>query len=106
MNIQQLMKQAESMQKKMVQMQEELAQMHIEGQSGGGMVKVTMNGKGELVSITIDPTLVKAEDKEMLEDLIVAATNDARHKLDEEVARKTGDAMGGMGLPPGMKLPF
>ena len=106
MNIQQLMKQAQAMQTKMTQMQEELAEMNVEGQSGGGMVKVTMNGKGELASIKIDPSLMKVEDQEMLEDLIVAATNDARHKLDAEVARKTGEAMGGMGLPPGMKLPF
>ena len=106
MNIQQLMKQAQAMQGKMEKMQQDLALVTVEGQSGGGLVKVTMNGKGELTAIKIDPSLLKEEDKEMLEDLIVAAANDARHKLDEEVARKTGEAMGGMGLPPGMKLPF
>lgn len=104
MDFNKLMKQAQNMQKKMVQAQEELAKKEFEGSSGGGMVHVKLNGKNEMVNLSIDPSLIDAEEKEMLEDLIVAAFNDAKKKVDEG----TNDAMSGVagGLPPGMKMPF
>ena len=109
-NIQQMMQKAQVMQKKMASLQEELAQVEVEGQSGGGMVKIVMTCKGIMRSITIDPSLVTAGDKEMLEDLIKAACNDARTRADTYVADETQKAMAGMGLPPGMLggggLPF
>ncbi|MCX8500975.1 MAG: YbaB/EbfC family nucleoid-associated protein [Alphaproteobacteria bacterium] len=105
-NINQMMKQAQEMQSKMEEMRGRLESSEIEGSSGGGMVKLSLTGKGDLRRITIEPSLLKPEDREMLEDLIVAAHNDARTKVDlfmqEEMARITG----GLKLPPGMKLPF
>lgn len=100
-----LMKQAQKMQADLQKAQERLAEEEVTGESGGGLVKITMNGKHEVRRIEIDDTLVD-DDKEMLEDLIAAAMNDAVHK----VAAKTQDSMSGltsgMGLPPGFKLPF
>ena len=100
-----LMKQAQQMQADMQKAQEELANMQIEGQSGAGMVKVTMNGQHELLRVNIDDSLM-GDDKEMLEDLIAAAVNDASQKLAAESKEKMGSVTAGMQLPPGMKLPF
>ena len=101
-----LMKQAKEMQAKMQAMQEELAQAEAEGQSGGGLVKVVLTGKGEMRSITIDPSLFTEDDVEILEDLIVTATNDAKAKSEQIMAEKTQELTAGLPLPPGMKLPF
>ena len=101
-----MMKQAKALQEKMEQLQAEVAAMEVEGSAGGGLVSVTTNGKAELKRIRIDPTLLKPEEVEILEDLIVAAVNDARQKADTVLAEKMRGMTGGMGLPPGMKLPF
>lgn len=101
-----MMKQAKQLQEKMQQMQEEVAGLSIDGASGGGLVKVTVNGKNELKSIRIDPSLLKPEEVEILEDLVVAACGDARVKAEAELARRMQAMTGGFGLPPGMKLPF
>jgi len=99
------MKQAQQMQADMQKAQEEIANMQIEGQSGAGMVKVTMNGQHELLRVTIDDSLM-SDDKEMLEDLIAAAVNDASQKLAVESKDKMSGLTAGMQLPPGMKMPF
>lgn len=106
MNIGQIMKQVQDMQAKMGQMQEKLGQIEVTGQSGGGMVQATVNGKGEMKKIKLDPKLVDPAEIEMLEDLIVAASNDAKAKMDEQVAAEGEKMMGGMKLPPGFKMPF
>ena len=100
------MKQAQAMQKKMNEAQEKIGQIKVEGQAGGDMVKVTMNGKGEAVKIAIDPKIIDPNDPEMLEDLVIAALNDAKKKSDAAAADEMGKVAGGMGLPPGLKLPF
>jgi DNA-binding YbaB/EbfC family protein len=105
-NLGQMMKQAQEMQSKMEAMQAELAEAEIEGQSGGGMVKVTMDGKGAMKQVKIDPKLVDPEDVEMLEDLILAATNDAKAKVEAHAGEKMKEVTGGLQLPPGMSLPF
>lgn len=105
-NIGNMMRQAQEMQQRLAQMQADLANAEIHGASGGGMVKVLLNGRGEAKSITIDPKVVDPSDVTMLEDLIVAAYNDARKKIEEHVEGETQKIMGGMGLPPGFKLPF
>lgn len=105
MNIQGIMKQAQQMQKKMEEMQEKLAQEEVEGSAGGGMVKVTMNGKFEIKKVTIDPSLAVADEIDILEDLIVAAGNDARAKVDAKMQESMGAVTGGMNLG-GLKLPF
>ena len=97
MNIQQMMKQAQEMQNRL---QKQMAEVRVEGNAGGGMVTVVVNGAKQLQSLKIDPEVVSKEDVEMLQDLIVAAINDAQRKADDEMASK----MGGM-LPPGMKIP-
>ena len=104
-NIGQLMKQAQAMQDNMRRLQEQLGAMEVEGQSGAGMVKVTMTCKHEVRRVSIDPSLV-GDDREMLEDLLCAAFNDAAHKVEATVSEKMGGLTAGMGLPPGMKLPF
>jgi len=104
-NIGQLMKQAQVMQENMRRVQEQLGSLEVEGQSGAGMVKVTMTGKHEVRRVSIDPSLV-GDDREMLEDLVCAAFNDATHKVEAMVAEKMGGLAAGMGLPPGLKLPF
>ena len=104
-NIGQLMKQAQAMQDNMRRLQEQLGSMEVEGQSGAGMVKVTMTCKHEVRRVSIDPSLV-GDDREMLEDLLCAAFNDAAHKVDATGSEKMGGLTAGMGLPPGMKLPF
>ena len=103
-NIGQMMKQAQMMQENMRRMQEQLGTMEVEGQSGSGMVKVVMTCKHEMRRVSIDPSLTS--DREMLEDLLVAAFNDAARKVDETVNEKMGSLTAGMGLPAGLKLPF
>ena len=105
-NIGQMMKQAQQMQAKMAELQARLGEMEVGSQSGGGMVQATLSGKGELRRIKIDPSLAKADEVEVLEDLVVAAVNDARQRADAMVAEEMGKLTGGLQLPPGMKLPF
>ena len=98
--------QAQQMQAKMAEMQDRLAETEVTGASGGGMLEVTLNGKGEMREVKIDPVLVNPNEIAVLEDLIVAATNDAKAKVEAQVAQKMGELTGGLGLPPGFKLPF
>lgn len=100
-----LMKQAQQMQENMKRAQEQLATIEVEGQSGAGMVKVVMTCRHDVKRVTIDPSLL-ADDKEMLEDLVAAAVNDAVRKVETTTQEKMGALTAGMGLPPGMKLPF
>ena len=100
-----LMKQAQAMQENMKRAQDEIALLEVEGQSGAGLVKVTMTGKHEVKRIAIDPSLL-AEDKDMLEDLVAAAFNDGLRRAEELSTEKMGKLTAGMPLPPGMKLPF
>jgi hypothetical protein len=104
-NLGNLMKQAQAMQQKMTELQEKLAQIEVEGQSGAGMVRAVVNGKGEVKRIRIEPSVVDPADVGMLEDLIVAACNDARAKADAMNAEESQKLMGGLGLPPGLGLP-
>ena len=99
-----LMKQAQEMQKNMQAAQEEVANMEVTGESGGGMVKVIMTGKHELIKVDIDPSLM--DDKEMLEDLVAAAVNSAARRVDEASKEKMGGLTDGLDLPAGMKMPF
>jgi DNA-binding YbaB/EbfC family protein len=96
MNIQQMMKQAQQMQEKM---QKEMAGLKVEGNAGGGMVTVVVNGAKQVQSLKIDPEVVSKDDVEMLQDLIVAAINDAQRKADEEMSQKMGGMMGGLKIP-------
>jgi hypothetical protein len=105
-NLAGLMKQAQQMQSKMQEMQSKLEGMELEGEAGAGLVQVTLNGKGDMRRIKIDPKLVDPNDLEMLEDLIVAAHANARQKLEAAAATEMQKVTGGMQLPPGMKLPF
>ena len=105
-NIAQLMQQAQRMQDNLKKAQEELANLEVQGQSGGGMVKATLNGKSELRRLKIDPSLVDPNDVEVLEDLVVAAVNDAKAKVEAAVAEEMKKVTGGLDLPPGLKLPF
>jgi DNA-binding YbaB/EbfC family protein len=104
-NIGNMMKQAQQMQANMQKVQAEIALLEVTGESGGGMVKVQMTGKHEVKRVTIEPT-VSGEDREMLEDLVAAAINDAVHKVEAQIAQKMASVTAGMQLPPGMKLPF
>lgn len=104
MDIMKMMKQASQLQSRMQQMQEDLASLEVEGQSGGGLVKVRVNGKFDTRSIKIDPSLLKPEDAEMVEDLIVAALSDAKGKAETEIQAKMQEITGGLPLPPGLKL--
>jgi DNA-binding YbaB/EbfC family protein len=99
-----VMKQLGEMQFRMQRMQEELAQMEIDGQAGGGLVKVVLGGKGDLKKLTIDPSLMKPGETEILEDLVVAAAREAKGKLEAQLQAKMQDMTGGLPLPPGMKL--
>jgi nucleoid-associated protein EbfC len=99
-----VMKQLGEMQSRMQRMQEELAQMEIDGQAGGGLVKVVLGGKGDLKKLTIDPSLMKPGEAEILEDLVVAAAQEAKGKLEAQLQVKMQDMTGGLSLPPGMKL--
>jgi DNA-binding YbaB/EbfC family protein len=105
-NLGQLMKQAQAMQSRMAEMQAELDRVEMTGQAGGGMVKVTLNGKGEMRALKIDPKLADPAEIEVLEDLIIAAAKDAKTKVEEHVATEMSKLTGGLPLPPGMKLPF
>ncbi len=99
------MKQAQQMQQKMAEMQQKMDETEIHGSSGAGMIQIIINGKNELRSLKIDPTLVNPEEVDVLEDLIMAAFNDAKTKLDATMAEEMSKATGGMNLP-GLKLPF
>ncbi len=99
-----VMKQVGEMQARMQKMQEELAALEIEGQAGAGLVKVTLSGKGEMKRLSIDPSLMKPDETEILEDLIVAAAQDAKAKLDQQLQEKMQEMTGGLPLPPGLKL--
>ncbi|NSZ15229.1 YbaB/EbfC family nucleoid-associated protein [Agrobacterium vitis] len=101
-----MMGKVKEMQAKMERMQEEIASLQVEGKSGGGLVTVTMTGKGELKGLKIDPSLFKEDDVEILEDLIVAAHKDAKDKAEAIAAEKTKDMTAGLPIPPGFKLPF
>jgi len=104
-NIGRLMKQAQLMQENMRRMQEQLASVEVEGQSGAGMVRVVMTCKHDVKRVTIDPSLL-ADEREMLEDLVAAAFNDAARRVEQTVAEKMSGFTAGLGLPPGLKLPF
>ena len=104
-NIGNLLKQAQAMQENVQKAQSELALLVTTGESGGGAVKVTMNGKHEVSRVQIDPAVI-GEDREMLEDLIAAAINDATQRVDAAAQQKMSGAMAGLKLPPGLKLPF
>lgn len=101
-----LMSKAKEMQAKMQVIQEEIAQLVAEGQSGGGAVRISLTGKGEMKGLKIDPSLFREDDVEILEDLILAAHNDAKAKVDMAMQEKTAALTAGLDLPGGMKLPF
>jgi DNA-binding YbaB/EbfC family protein len=105
-NLGQIMKQVQDMQERMSEMQAKLAEVEVEGSSGAGMVRTVVNGKGELKRIKIDPSIFKPEEAEVVEDLIVAAVNDAKSKADERMQSEMSKLTGGLPLPPGFKLPF
>ena len=99
-----MMKQAQELQGRMVEMQAEMERARVEGQSGGGLVVLTLNGKGEMVGVKIDASLAKPEEVEILEDLIVAAHTDAKAKVERLLQEKMQSLTGGLPLPPGLKL--
>ena len=101
-----MMGKVKEMQAKMEKMQEEIAALEVSGTSGGGLVSVTLDGKGNLKGLKIDPSLFKEDDVEILEDLIVAAHKDAKDKAEAVMAEKTKEMTAGLPIPPGMKLPF
>ena len=105
-NLAGLMKQAQQMQSKMQEMQEQLTKLEMTGEAGAGLVRVTLNGKGEMRGVKIDPKLADPADTEMLQDLIVAAHRAAKDKIDAASAEEMQKVTGGLQLPPGMKLPF
>jgi hypothetical protein len=104
-NLSNMMKQAQEMQQKMQEMQQRLAEEEITGSSGGGMIQVTINGKGQTTKVSIDPSLIDPNEGGVLEDLIAAANNDARQKLDEYMQEQMSEITGGMQMPGGFKLP-
>ena len=104
-NINQLMRQAQAMQANMQKVQDQIASLEIFGEAGGGTVKVTMTGKHAVRAVAIEPAVI-GEDREMLEDLVAAAINDAVHKVEARVQEKMSSVTAGLQLPPGMKLPF
>jgi hypothetical protein len=105
-NIGNMLKEAQKMQAKMAEVQERLAAMEVAGSAGAGLVTVTVSGKGDLKKVKLDPSLIDPAEVEVLEDLIVAATADAKAKVDETMQEEMGKLTGGLPLPPGMKLPF
>ena len=105
-NFKNMIKQAQDLQKKMDEAQEKVETLEAEGISGGGIVKITINGKNNVTSVNIDETAIDKNEKEILEDLIVAAFNDARDKIQRKIADEMSSLTGGIKLPPGMKLPF
>jgi len=105
-NLDEIMKQVQSMQSRMGDMQTRLESLSVTGQSGGGLVKVTMSGKGAVTGLNIDASLLKPEEKEILEDLMIAALSDAKGKAEALAAEEMKSLTGGLPLPPGLKLPF
>ena len=105
-NFNNMIKQAQDLQKKMAEAQEKVETLEAEGISGGGIVKITINGKNNVTSVNIDETAIDKNEKEILEDLIIAAFNDARDKIQRKIADEMSSLTGGIKLPPGMKLPF
>ena len=105
-NLGQMMKQAQEMQARMGEMQAKLEAVEMDGVSGGGLVQVTLNGKGEMRKIKIDKSLADPNETEVLEDLVLAAFNDAKQRVESHVAEEMSKLTGGLKLPPGMKLPF
>ena len=105
-NIGNMMKQAQQLQANMQRAQAEIANMEVTGEAGGGMAKIVMTGKHEVRRVTLDPSIISAEDKDMLEDLVAAAVNDAVQKVERTTQEKMSSLMGGMSLPPGFKMPF
>jgi nucleoid-associated protein EbfC len=105
-NLGNMLKEAQKLQSRMAEMQAKLAEVEVTGTAGGGMVAVTLNGKGEMRKVKIDRTLVDPDEIEILEDLIVAANNDAKVKVESYVQEEMGKLTGGMSLPGGLKLPF
>ena len=105
-NLGDMMKQVQAMQSRMAEMQAKLEAATVTGQSGGGLVKVTLNGKGAMTGVAVDASLFKADDKEIVEDLIVAAHADAKAKVEQMLAEEMKSVTGGLPLPPGLKLPF
>ena len=101
-----MMKKAEELQSKMVAMQEELANLVVEGASGGGLVTVSLSGRGDMKGLMIDPSLFREDNISVIEDLIVTAHNDAKQKAERISAQRMGELTAGLPLPPGMKLPF
>jgi DNA-binding YbaB/EbfC family protein len=99
-----MMKKAQELQGRMQRMQEELAELEISGQSGAGLVQITLNGKGEMRAVKIDPSLLKPEDAEIVEDLVLAAFQDAKGKVEGEMQKRMQEVAGGLPLPPGLKL--
>ena len=105
-NLGNMMKQAQQLQKKMAEAQEKLKEIEVESSSGGGLIKITANAKGEVKKINIDKSLLKPDEKEILEDLIMAALNDVKKKGEDASQEAMKSLTGGLPLPPGMKLPF
>jgi DNA-binding YbaB/EbfC family protein len=105
-NLGNMLKEAQKLQSKMAEMQAKLAETELSGAAGGGMVSVTLNGKGEMRKVKIDPSLAEPGEMEILEDLIVAATNDAKAKIDQHLQSEMAQLTGGLPMPPGFKLPF
>jgi nucleoid-associated protein EbfC len=101
-----MLKEAQKLQSRMTEMQQKLAEMEMSGAAGGGLVNVTLNGRGEMRRIKIDPSLADPNEMEILEDLIVAACNDAKAKTEAHMQDEMGKLTGGLPLPPGFKLPF
>ena len=105
-NLGQMLRQAQELQEKMAEMQAKLEQHEITGQAGAGMVTVRLDGKGQMRGLELDPSLLDPAEREVLEDLLMAAHNDAKTKLEAFTAEEMGKLTGGLQLPPGMKLPF
>ena len=105
-NLGNMLKEAQKIQSRMADLQAKLAETEVEGAAGGGMISVTLNGKGEMRRVVIDPSLVNPAEVEILEDLLVAAFNDAKAKVEARMQEEMGKLTGGLELPAGMKLPF
>lgn len=105
-NLGNMLKEAQKLQSRMAEMQQKLAEMEVEGQAGAGLVAITLNGKGELRKVKIDKSLLVPDDVEILEDLIVAAANDAKGKVEAQMQAEMSKLTGNLPLPPGFKLPF
>ena len=105
-NLSNMLREAQKLQQRMAEIQEKLAALRIEGTAGGGMVRVTLDGKGALQAVRIDKSLVDPDEVEVLEDLIVAAHADARSRLEVAIQEEVSRITGGLPLPPGLKLPF